>query len=536
MAQDNRQPARSKSAPRRTGGRRLWATVLDIFLFAAALWVLHHVLTQYSYQQVLAATGQIGWLAILASVALTVLGYAALVGYDFLSLHLVRCPLPLKRMWSASFISFAVSNSAPIAVVTGGGIRLRLFSGLGLSPVEAAAVSAGNILTYILGLFTVAGIAFIVRPVHLPMHLPLGITSLRPVGALFLVLVAAVLIAGSLRLGTIGIGRWRFGIPPLPTLLAQLSVSAADWLLSSGALYVLIRAATPADYLPFLATFLLAQIVTQVVPLPGGIGVFEAVILLLRPPGAQAPALTGALLLYRVIYYLLPLLAASALLVLRARSKGEEGVLGGPVRDVARVVAPHLFAVMTFLAGAVLLFFGALPANPTRLAWLGRLLPAVVIVGSHFVGSIIGTGLILLAWGLERRLRVAWRLTVALVALGIPTALLRGLDFPAAGFLLLFLLILAPARDVFRRRSALIGEPATPGWITAMALALGSIVWLGLFAHQHAEFADQPWWRFTLSPGGPRPLRVGVGVMVPLLILAMVRLFRVARRRRGRKH
>ena len=89
-------------------------------------------------------------------------------------------------------------------------------------------------------------------------------------------------------------------------------VSSLDWLLSSGALYVLL-ARLGVSYLDFLGAFLIAQMATQLLPLPGGIGVFEAVVLVLRPHGVAAPAVLAALLLYRVAYYLVPLLAAGVL-------------------------------------------------------------------------------------------------------------------------------------------------------------------------------------------------------------------------------
>lgn len=523
MGDPNRRPSRA---------RRALSLALDVVLFAIALVVLRKVLTQYDLSDVLGAVGEIGPAYLLAALVITALGYTALVGYDYLSLRLVERPVPLKQMWLPSFISWAVSQSAPVSILTGGGVRVRLFAGIGLTPAETAAVAAVNVVTYVLGLFTVAGLAFLFAPVRIPPGLHLPLANLRPVGVLFLLVVAGVLVAGWRGVGTLRLWKWKLELPPVGFLVRQLVVSSADWILSSGALYALLRAAGPVPYLHFLTTFLFAQIVTQVVPLPGGIGVFEAVVLLLRPSAATATAMTAALLLYRVLYYLIPLLVAASLLGVLQHQQGKR-VLPAPVRRLSRTLAPHVFAVLTFVGGLFLLLTGTIPESPHRLAGLAHLLPLVVIEGSHFLGSIVGVALVLLAWGLERRLRGAWRFTVALMGLGVPLMLLRGLDYVSAAVLAVLLLLLLPSRRAFYRRSPLTTEPLGTGWTAATLLALGALVWLGFFVNRHVEYAGDLWWQFALDKDAPRTLRAGVGVAVTLVVWVVARLVQRARARRG---
>lgn len=511
--------------------RRALTLALDVAVLALALLVLHRVLAEYRYAQILAAMGELGLRPVVASLFISLLGYAALIGYDYLSLRLVGRPLPLSRMWLPSFVSFAVANSAPFALLTSGGLRYRLFSGLGLTPGETARVAATNVLTYLLGLFTVAGLAFLLVPVRIPAAIPVPVNSLQAIGATFLLVVAAAFALSARRRRTIRIWHWHIEMPPGRALLGQLVVASADWLLSSAALYVLLSAAGSASYPRFLAAFLFAQIVTQVVPLPGGIGVFEAIMLLLRPPGVAVPLLAAALLLYRVSYYLIPLVAAGAALTWRATAWSANGTGPGPLEELARLLVPHLLAVLTFLSGGWLLLFGALPGNPSRLAWLARLLPLAVIEGSHFMGSMVGTGLLLLAWGLERRIHGAWRLTLFLLLLGIPATLLRGGDMASAGILLLLALALVAARHAFDRRTPLGGEPLDAGWVVAALLALGTVAFLALFAHQHLEYAGSLWWQFAIDRDAPRALRMIVGVTGTGVLFMLGRLVTLARRR-----
>ncbi|MEO8448845.1 MAG: lysylphosphatidylglycerol synthase domain-containing protein [Gemmatimonadota bacterium] len=516
--------------------KRRLSLVINVSLFAIALLVLRKILTEYHLADIVASLHKIGYGYIAASVVLTVLGYASLVGYDYLSLRIAGHPIPVKRMWAASFISHAVQNSAPMAILAGGGLRYRLFSRLGVTGSETATVVAGNVLTFVIGLFAVAGLSFVIAPVPIPAGFHLPVSSLRPVGIVFLLLVAVVLIQSERGVGSVRVWRWTIKVPGSKMLLSQLAVSVADWLLSSTALYVLMIAGGPVSFLAFLSGFLLAQIVTQVIPLPGGVGVFEAAILLLRPPGLDAPLATAALLVYRVVYYLVPLFVATALLALQA--SGKEKRLQAPAVRLAGEIAPHLFAVLTFVTGIVLLVFTTLPEHATGFKWLGDLLRLAVIEGSHFVGSLVGMGLLLLAFGLERRLRSAFRLTVGLLLLGIPAALMRSLDFVSAAALIALLLLLLLGRREFNRTIPFNAEPINAGWTAAIVAAVAGIGWLGIYLQLSGKYTSSLWWRFALDDDAPRTLRVTLSVLVAVVIFITGRLASRARRahdaRKGR--
>jgi phosphatidylglycerol lysyltransferase len=182
-----------------------------------------------------------------------------------------------------------------------------------------------------------------------------------------------------------------------------------------------------------------------------------------------------------------------------------------------------------FIAGTVLLVSGAVPSGHGRLAWLDKVIPLSVIELTHFTGSIIGVGLILLAWGLQRRLNAAFQLIVILIAVGIPVSILKGFDYEEATLLAGLLVIMLPARRHFYREASLTAEILTPGWIMAIVAVLGSVTWLGFFAYRHVEYRGDLWWRFTLNDEAPRFLRATVGVMAATVAFAVWRLVRPAR-------
>ncbi|HEY6353926.1 MAG TPA: bifunctional lysylphosphatidylglycerol flippase/synthetase MprF, partial [Burkholderiaceae bacterium] len=313
----------------------------------------------------------------------------------------------------------------------------------------------------------------------------------------------------------------------------QIVLSCLDWGLAAAALYELLPDHRGLDFPRLLAVFLLAQLAGVASQVPGGLGVLEASILYLLTrltPDMPVPHIVGALVAFRGIYYFAPLLAASL-----ALAANEAHLHHGQVLRVARgigsrvsVVVPQVLSLTTFLGGAILLVSGATPAVRSRLDWLSALLPLPVIELSHFVGSLVGVGLLLLALGLQRRLDAAYQLTVGLLATGIVVSLLKGLDYEEAIALSLMLAALLPCRRHFYRKAALTNEPFTPAWIAATAIVVAGSLWLGIFSYQNRQYSRELWWMFTLRGDAPRFLRASVGVVSAALGVALWRLLRPA--------
>ena len=151
-----------------------------------------------------------------------------------------------------------------------------------------------------------------------------------------------------------------------------------------------------------------------------------------------------------------------------------------------------------------------------------------MIEASHFLGSVVGAGLLLVSQGLSRRLDAAYYLAVGGIALGIAASLFKGADFEEATLLALLLLVLWRARPAFDRRAALFDTPFSTGWVVAVVGTLGASVWLGLFAFKHVEYSHELWWQFELGQEASRFLRASVGAAVALALVAFGRLMRPA--------
>lgn len=506
---------------------RPYAPFLVAALFGGALWLLHHELAKYRYRDIIAAFAAIPWSDLITATGFAGLGYFALTAYDTLALRFLGRSLKYAQTALASFLAYALAHTLGFSFVTSSAVRFRLYRNWGLSTAEVAGITAFAGVTYWLGALTVGGAALLLGPDNYLHLIPLPLALLRGLGALALLLVLGYLVASALHRQTITLAGRRIALPGPGMAFAQLGASLGDWLAAAACLYAILPPEASPPFPVFAGVFLIAQLAGVLSYVPGGLGVFETVMLLLAGPGGSPAVVLAAILAYRVIYYLLPF-AIAVLTLGGVEFERHRGRLARTADGWAEAITPRVLAVSTFLGGVVLLLSGATPAAHSRLAFLAGLLPLAVIEISHFAGSLIGFALIVVAWGLRRRLDGAYRLTVALLIAGILAALFRGIDYVEGLVLLILLAGLLPYRRQFTRRGLLTSEPFTTEWIVAIAAALLASVWLGAFAYQHVDFSADLWWRFALRGDAPRFLRAEVGVLVAALGVVLVRLLRPA--------
>jgi phosphatidylglycerol lysyltransferase len=498
--------------------------------FTAAIFLLHRELATYSYDAVVRAAAFIPGSSVASALAFTALSYAVLPGYDAIALFSIGHPLTFRRTVFGSFIAYAVGQTLGFPLLTGGSIRYRLWSAWGLSSAEIGRAVGFVAFSFVLGMVLLSGVVAVAEPGATAAILGLPPGLVRSIGLVALALVAGYVGWSLSRRGRVMIRRWR--LPQLRPLIlgAQLVVPVLDWAFAAGALYVLLPPTPGLSFFSFLAVFLLAQFAGLVSHVPGGLGVVETLMVVVLKPWIGAADLLGAMLVYRAVYYLIPFGLAVLLVAVRELQPYAPrafGVAKSVGSWVPRLVAPVLSGAV-FVTGAILLISGATPGVRSRLAWLGDVLPLGLIEASHFIGSLAGAGLLVLAWALWHRLDAAYGLTVALLGIGIGASLLKGMDWEEATILTLVLAAVLPAHRYFYRRSAIAATPLEPGWVIAILVVVGGSIWLGVFAHKHGRYSTEIWWRFALDADAPRFLRATVGVVSVLLLAALLRLFRHA--------
>jgi len=506
-------------------------TVTVVALLAAlGFSALAHLLREVHFHEVRHAFAQIGGDRFLLALALTCASYLALTFYDVLALRAIGQPLPYRAAALASFTSYTLSHNLGLALLTGGSARYRIYSAQGLSFGDIARVVAIAGLTFWGGVLTLAALMLALSPDRIAIG-PLAFPPMlwRAIGLALLAAVAGLLLWAGRAGRTLRLWSWSLPVPGWPLALTQIGVATLDLAAASAALFVLVPDVTLADWPAFFMGYTLAIVAVLISHVPGGVGVFEAVMVAALPDTAR-PELVAALLAYRLLYYLLPLFIAGVIVALQEgdRLRRPLGTTLRGVHAVASGIAPTMVSALVFLGGAVLLVSGSLPAEHSRMRLLFDVLPLPFVEASHLAASLIGATLLLLAPGLYRRLDGAFWLTRGLLIAGAIFSLTKGLDYEEATVMLLLAGLLQWTRAAFYRRTRLTREAFSPGWLLSVAVVVGLSIWIGFFAYKHVEYSNDLWWHFARRGDASRFLRASFAVSLLLGAVAVAQLMRPA--------
>jgi phosphatidylglycerol lysyltransferase len=498
--------------------------LIGLLLFVAALAVLGRELRQMPPARLAAALKQFPGSALALAGVYTFLNYLILTGYDQLAFLYIRRPIAKWQIAMASFVGYAIANNVGFALLSGTSARYRFYSRWGLNGQEISRVVLFYSGTFWLGLLVLGGWALVSGPMsRLDAYVAPGLA--RATGWLLLATALAYPIVAAFRRQPVSIAGLDITLPSIGLVISQFVLSALDWSLAAAVLYVLLPEPRP-DFTLFVGVFLAAQLVALVSHVPGGLGVFESLMILML----QLPAVVvlPALAMFRLIYYLAPLAVALIVLIIDEFYHRRHAMVqwGNAFGTLTTSVAPKLLAVFTLLAGAVLMFSGATPAAAGRIAWLNDFVPLPLIEVSHFVGSLIGFALLIVSWGLARRLAAAYFLSTVALSVGIVVSLLKGADYEEAIVLAALLMALAASREEFDRKSALLEIPFSTGWIVWTVAVVAASIGLGLFAFRRVEYTHELWWKFAADADAPRFLRATVGVLVAMLFVGVRQLLR----------
>lgn len=290
--------------------------LISLGLFGLAIRVIAHEFHKYSFSDIVGRITAIHPLNLLLAVAITILNYGVLTGYDTLATRFVRHPLPYPKTALVGIISYAISNNVGLALLSSSAIRYRFYAPWGLTALKIAQIITFCNLSFWVGLFMVGGLVFATAPLSIPSLLHLPFATAQPLSLIFLAVIAAYLLLSSLSRRTMMIKGWVLPHLPLPLSLAQIMVASCDWALAAAVLYVLLPSLPEMNYVLLLGSYLLAQLAGVTSNVPGGLGVFETVLLSLLSPAIASDQLLGVLLVYRSIYYFLPLGTGVGLLLL----------------------------------------------------------------------------------------------------------------------------------------------------------------------------------------------------------------------------
>ena len=284
-------------------------------IFVVFLVVLKQELQEYNWQDLIASLRGIPFTKQRIAIALTMLGYLVIAHYDKIAFAAAGYKLSSKKLLSTTFLSYAICNNLGFMLLIGGGIRYRFYRYYGVPPKVIAVAIAFSNLNFWLGLCSLGGLIFLFNPLVIPQFINSQFVTVRPIGLIFLSLILIYLFFSWQR-KTFYFRQQKLTIPRLSISLAQILVSALDWAIASTVLYILLPQQDLLGYGSFFGVYLLAIAARTISNVPGGVGVFEGTIIAFLPSTVSELDSLSALLAYRVIYFLFPLVVALILFAL----------------------------------------------------------------------------------------------------------------------------------------------------------------------------------------------------------------------------
>ena len=507
---------------------------LVVCLFGLGVWALYHLLSPVNLTDVMVQVRGTPWHILGLALIGTFFGYVSLVGYDWSALQYLGKTLPLSSIATGGFLGYALGNTIGAGPVTGGAVRYRIYSALGLTGYDIAGIAVFGSIAFGLGSTIIGFGALAVHPLALQTVLPFSPMSLRLLGYGGLLVSLSVLIALGLRRSEFRLRGHSFPSPSMGLLVGQLAFMAVDIIMAASVLFILLP---PNDlgFATFVAVFAAAVLAGVASHVPGGVGVFEAVIIAALPASVPLEKVAAGLLLYRLIYFLVPFAVALVLLALTevnlARGKLSADRLKAlePVTNVAKSIIPLAMSAMIFASGIFMLLASILPVTDQMSSEMEMLLPLGFVEGGALLSSAIGVALMVIAHGLLRRNQGAFWLATIALSVGVIAALMQGLDYERAIILIAMIIMLVPCRREFFRTSRLTQNPLSQRWVLLVIAVAGAALATYFFAHKATEFSASLWWQFAFDKSAPRATRAGLVASVLLGVLFLVLALRPPR-------
>ncbi|MEN0077445.1 MAG: lysylphosphatidylglycerol synthase domain-containing protein, partial [Paracraurococcus sp.] len=346
--------------------RRNGPAVFGVALLIGAIYVVQREFRTLSVADIRQAMAAISPLALWKAAGWTVLAYLVLAVYDKLGSLYAGRPVSWPKSFLASFCGYSLAHNLGFAAVSGAAVRYRLYSAWGLTPLEIAKVVGFTSLTFGLGGMALGGLVLVLEPEVVPWlgsHMPRWVLQAIAVPLWLIVGTYVVLSRFKQHIRLFG---HQLDLPGPRMALMQTALATVDVAVTAAIFYTLLPAAEGLTFLRFVGIYLAAYAAGIAAHVPGGLGVFDGAILIGLQPYMPAPEVIGALLVFRLYYYIIPLFISGTLFV--GFEFGQRRAMLDRVTALGRgseTLEVPAIASLVALAGALLGFLGALPTKGT---------------------------------------------------------------------------------------------------------------------------------------------------------------------------
>ena len=518
--------------------RRLPA-LLGVALLIGAIYAVQKEFRHLRLEDVSAALDAIPRRALVVSFLWTIVSYFVLTFYDRLGTIYAGHKVAYGRVAFASFCAYALSHNLGFSALSGAAVRYRLYAHWGMTPGQIARTVAFCSLTFGLGGMVLGGTILFLEPQSIPFFgdvLPPW--ALRAVGAALWAIVAGYVTLARV-VGTMRVFGHEITLPGLRMAVLQVMLATVDVAITASIFYALLPASVDAalSFPVFLGIYVASYTAGLAANLPGGIGVFDTAILFGLERYLPAPDILGAIVVFRLYYYVIPLFLAGSLfagneILLRGGSLVQW--VGGArgMQAMARWSEPDFSVAAAtgavVLSGIMLLGVGVVAPRPD-FSWLDPDYADIATQAGQFIPSLIGAGLVVLAIGLSHRVTLAWGATLVLLVAGAAFSTAQGGRLWIAGVLVLTILLIAPFRASFYRHARLLAGPLEPSTALSLLSLVVCLLALAGFRQHLRLMPNNAWWKVVLSPDVPNSLRLSVALTVALALIAIWRLVRPGR-------
>jgi uncharacterized membrane protein YbhN (UPF0104 family) len=293
------------------------SVVIGVTIAAAAVALLLHLARDVEPEKIVSAIKDQSIGSVMIAAGFVAAGYVMLTLYDYFALQTIgRTSVPYRIAALASFTSYTIGHNLGATVLTGGVIRYRIYSAWSLGVVDVAKIAFVTGLTFWLGNACMLGVGMSYAPeaASAVNQLPPWINRLIGLGGLLF--IAGYLLWLSPCPRVIGRANWRIVLPNVRLTFVQIGIGVVDLMLAAIAMYVLLPEGHDVDFMTLMVIFVTATLLGFLSHAPGSLGVIEAA-MLIGLPQLQKEELLAALLIFRCLYFLLPVTLAALLLGLR---------------------------------------------------------------------------------------------------------------------------------------------------------------------------------------------------------------------------
>ena len=318
---------------RKIGLRRL-GVAISLTMITIAVVVLYRILRDIDLDALIDAIDATDWKTLIIAGLFVFAGYLTLTFYDLFALRTIgRSEVPYRVAALAGFTSYAVGHNVGASVFSGGAVRYRIYSKWGLSVVEVTKICFVAGLTFWLGNATVLGLGVLWAPQALRAIDQLPLWCNRVTALIILALLLAYVAWVWVKPRVIGREGWQVTLPGGPLTLIQIAIGIIDLGCCAAAMYMLVPDEPNLGFVTVAVIFVAATLLGFASHAPGGLGVFDAAMMVALWQFDKEDLLAG-LLLFRLLYYIIPFVISLVVLGIR------EALLSRAARRINRPSPP----------------------------------------------------------------------------------------------------------------------------------------------------------------------------------------------------